>query len=201
MLDTDMREATGRLGDRERLDALHRTLLLDSAPEAAFDRLSELVCDSLSVPVAMLTLIDDTRQFFKSCVGLPEPLASSRNAEISQTICRYVIGDDEPLIVEDARDHPQLREKLVVADMGVVAYAGMPLHSEDGHAIGTLCAIDVRPRAWAPPEVAALRRLADVAEKVIPLRQAALATEAEHARRFRRESQQLAVEAEASQRL
>ena len=70
-----MRESTGRLGDRDRLGALERTLLLDSAPEAVFDRLSELVCDALSVPVAMLTLIDDTRQFFKSFVGLPEPLA------------------------------------------------------------------------------------------------------------------------------
>ena len=54
-----MRESGGRLGDRERLGALHRSLLLDSAPEAVFDRLSEIVCDALSVPVAMLTLIDD----------------------------------------------------------------------------------------------------------------------------------------------
>ena len=166
-----------------------------------FDRLAELVCDSLTVPVAMVSLIDDTRQFFKSCIGLPEPLNSRRETELTHSICQYVVGDDSPLIIEDAREDPRAGTSLVVTHLGVVAYAGMPLHADDGHPIGTLCAIDVRPRAWTPPEIATLRRLADVAEQVITLRQSALATEAEHARRFRRESQQLAIEAEASQRL
>ena len=116
----------------------------------------------------MVSLIDDTRQFFKSCIGLPEPLNTTRQAELTHSICQYVVGDDAPL------DH---RGRARGSARGHAAWSsptsassptrGCRCTRDDGHPIGTLCAIDVRPRAWTPPEIATLRRLADVAEQVI----------------------------------
>lgn len=196
-----MLESTDQLGDPDRLRALDRSLLLDSAPEVVFDLLTELACETLSVPVALVSLVDEDRQFFKSCAGLVEPWASRRGTDLSHSFCQYVVDDDAALVVEDARREPRVAANLAIPDLNVVAYAGMPLHGERGQVLGSFCAIDSRPRAWTERELVTLRRLADVAEQVIHLRQRAFAAEAQHAGRFRRESQQRAIETESNVRL
>lgn len=155
-----------------RLAALQRTGLLDSDPELAFDRYARLAARVIGVPVALVSLVDDRRQFFKACVGLPEPWATSRETPLSHSFCQYVVLSSEPLVVEDAREHPILRANGAVADLGVIAYAGYPIIDVDGHVLGSFCAIDGEPRAWAPEELSVLEDLAAAVSGVVQLRMA-----------------------------
>lgn len=146
--------------DAKRLRALRATGLLDSPPTEAFDRLTDLVRRVLAVPVALISLVDADRQFFKSQTGLGEPWASQRETPLSHSFCQYPVRSREPLVVPDAREHPVLRDSLAIPDLGVVAYAGVPLITDEGHALGSLCAIDTRPRFWTSEQIALLTDLA-----------------------------------------
>jgi GAF domain-containing protein len=150
---------TARLAP-QRLAELHRTLLLDSPPEESFDRLTRLTATVLNVPVALVSLVDSDRQFFKSCLGLPQPWASQRETPLSHSFCQHVVESRRPLVVSDAREHPLLKNNLAIRDLGVIAYAGAPLITPDGNVLGTLCAIDHHPRHWTPEQVEILRNLA-----------------------------------------
>src|SRR5918997_5158566 len=110
-----------------RLQAVHRTGLLDTPVEHAFDRLTRLATTVLQVPVALVSLVDHDRQFFKSCIGLPEPWASRRETPLSHSFCQHAVASRQPLIIDDARQHPLVRENLAIPDLGVIAYAGIPL--------------------------------------------------------------------------
>jgi len=157
--------------DTARLGALHRTALLDTPSEQAFDRFTWLAATILKVPVALVSLVDHDRQFFKSCVGLPEPLASQRETPLSHSICQHVVTSRQPLIIPDARKHPIVHKIPAITDYNVVAYAGIPLITSDGHALGTLCVIDVQPRFWPETEIAILQELAVLVMTEIELRQ------------------------------
>ena len=148
------------LGDPARLAALRGTGLLDSLPEEPFDRLTRLASRVLHVPVALVSLVDEDRQFLKSCVGIPEPWASRREMPLSHPFCPYVVATAEPLVVDDAREHPQIRDNLAIPDLGVIAYAGVPLATQDGHVLGSFCAIDHQPRQWSEEDISLLRDLA-----------------------------------------
>jgi hypothetical protein len=156
-------------GDPKRLRALRATGLLDSPPEEAFDRITEIVRRVLAVPVALVSLVDADRQFFKSQAGLPEPWASQRQTPLSHSFCQYAVELSEPLVVSDAREHPTLKDNLAVPDLGVIAYAGVPLITEDGHAIGSLCAIDHQPRVWTREQIDLLSDLAQLTVSEIKL--------------------------------
>jgi GAF domain len=148
--------------DPQRLQALRDTGLLDSPPDDAFDRLTELVRRVLAVPVSLISLVDEDRQFFKSQAGLPEPWASRRQTPLSHSLCQFPVRSGEPLIVADAREHPELKDNLAVSDMGIIAYAGVPLITDEGFALGSLCAIDSRPRFWTAEQVGVLSDLAQL---------------------------------------
>ena len=167
--------------ERARLAALHATALLDSPAEEAFDRLTRLATRLLHVPVALVSLVDADRQFFKSCIGLPEPWMSARETPLSHSFCQHAVQLGEPLLIEDAREHPLVRDNLAIPDLGVVAYAGIPLTTADGLVLGSFCVIDGIPRAWTPEQVATLRDLAGAAITEIELRSALRATEAARA--------------------
>ena len=157
--------------DAPRLRALWRTGLLDTPPEVTFDRVTKLVCRVLEVPVALVSLVDGDRQFFKSATGLPEPWASQRETPLSHSFCKHVVTSGTLLAVEDARSHPLVGDSHAIRDLGVVAYLGMPLALPDGHIIGALCAIDTVPRCWPTPELEMLSDLAAVIMDAIALRQ------------------------------
>ena len=144
----------------ERIAELHRTLLLDSPPEESFDRLTRLTATVLNAPVALVSLVDSDRQFFKSCLGLPQPWASQRETPLSHSFCQHVVESRRPLVVSDAREHPLLKNNPAIRDLGVIAYAGAPLMTPDGHVLGTLCAIDHHPRHWTSEQVEILSNLA-----------------------------------------
>jgi GAF domain-containing protein len=153
-------DAAAAVKQSDRLDALRATGLLDSDVTPSFDRLARLAAHVLNAPVALVSLVDSDRQFFKSCLGLPEPWASARQSPLSHSFCQHAVASREPLLVDDAREHVVLRDNLAIRDMGVVAYAGIPLIDADGHALGTLCVIDSRPRHWTTHQVQLLSDLA-----------------------------------------
>ena len=163
-------EHVRRLLDEARLSALHESALLDSPAEAAFDRFTRLAARWLGVPVALVSLVDDHRQFFKSAVGLPEPWASSRETPLSHSFCQYGVTTNEPLIVMDAREHPWLRENLAISELGVIAYAGIPLLTDQEQVLGMFCVIDSTPRKWSEEELSTLRELAAMVGTEIELR-------------------------------
>ncbi|NIP78146.1 MAG: GAF domain-containing protein [Gemmatimonadetes bacterium] len=140
-----MRPDLSRIDDPDRLAALRRTLLLDSPQEPSFDRLTELASLILDAPVALVSLVDADRQFFKSCIGLPEPWAGERETPLSHSFCKHVVATGDPLIIDDARDHPLVRDNPAIEALNVIAYAGIPL-TLDGQPLGSFCVIDGEPR-------------------------------------------------------
>jgi GAF domain-containing protein len=132
----------------------------DASSDPSFDRFARIVRDSLDVPVALVSMVETDRQVFLGAVGLPEPLQSERQTPLSHSFCQYVVKDDAPLIISDARMDARLCDNLAIEDFDVIAYAGFPIHRSDGTPIGSLCAIDSEPREWTEVQ---LRTLADLA--------------------------------------
>ncbi|MDP5308531.1 GAF domain-containing protein [Paracoccus spongiarum] len=156
-----------------RLRALTSSQLLDSLPEASFDRILRVATHLLGVPVGLFSLVTDRRQFFKAQQGLDGPVAEARETPLTHSFCQYVVSLDQPLAVADARQSPLLRENGAVSDLGVIAYLGAPVHGPGGEALGSLCAIDSVPRDWTAEETAVLADLAAMLESEIALRHAA----------------------------
>ena len=167
----------GVVRDPDRLAALRSTRLLDTPAEAAYDRLTRLATNLLNAPVAQVSLIDEERQFFKSAQGMDEPWASARETPLSHSICQHVVDARVPLVIEDARVHPVVCDSLAIRELNVVAYAGIPLITAAGHAIGTLCVIDHKPRAWTAEQIETLETLAAAVLAQIELRAARVASD------------------------
>ena len=143
-----------------RSEALRRTALLGSPPEPSFDRLTRLAATVLRVPVALVTLLDEDHLFLKSNVGLSEPLASLRQIPLTHSFCKYVIASSEPFLVSDSRQNPLVSDSPAVSELGVIAYAGVPLMTAEGLSLGTFCVIDANPRHWSNEDVEILHNLA-----------------------------------------
>ena len=161
---------TSSVSERDRLHALRRSGLLDSAAEESFDRITRIAASALGVPVALVSLVDGDRQFFKSCIGLPRPWSDDRQTPLSHSFCQHVVAGSEPLVIPDAREHPLVRDNPAIDDLGVIAYAGFPLRMPDGEVLGSLCAIDAKPRDWTQSELETLRDLAESVMTEIRLR-------------------------------
>jgi hypothetical protein len=158
------------VADPDRIAAVRATRLLDAPPQPALDRLARLAARVLDAPVALVSLVDRDRQVFASCIGLAEPWAQRRETPLTHSFCQHAVAAREPLVVQDARKHPLLRENLAIRDMDVIAYAGIPLITGDGFALGTLCVIDHRPRDWTDEDLETLRDIAAAALSEIRLR-------------------------------
>ena len=128
--------------ETERLRALYRYRVLDTSPEVAFDRITKLAARLFEVPTALISLVDESRAWFKSAVGF-DAYEVSRDA----TLCSFAVLTNEPLIVPDARlDDRFACNPFVQSEPGVRFYAGAPLRTEDGFNLGTLCLLDAQPR-------------------------------------------------------
>jgi GAF domain-containing protein len=124
--------------------------------------LTLLAAQLLEAPVSLLTLVDADRQFFLSSIGLPEPLLSARQTPLDLSICQYAVAEGRPLIVGDTRADPVLADSPAVTELGVAAYAGIPLILVEGHAVGTLCVLDFVVRDWTGDQLAILAHLTDI---------------------------------------
>jgi len=158
------------LDDKQRLAALQRTLLLDSEAEESFDRLSRLASKIANAPVSLVSLVEPHRQFFKSQVGLPEPLATVRQTTIEYSFCQHVVVSGAPLIIENAPEHPLVCDNPSIAELNVIAYLGIPLITRDGWNLGSFCLIDHVPRQWTPDEIDIMTTLAASVTTEIQLR-------------------------------
>ncbi len=139
-----------------RLEALYRLHILDTPPEERFDRLTRLAARTLGMPIALVSLSDQERQWFKSRYGLDVP-------EIPRSVapCVLAIQHDELLVIEDALLDPRLATNPLVVDGPKIRfYAGQPLQTASGHKIGTLCVIDTQPRQLSENDRATLLDLA-----------------------------------------
>ena len=179
-----------RVEDPGRLATLQATGLLDSEVEEVFDRLTRLAVKVLEVPAAFLSLVDSNRDFYKSASGFGEPLQSNRELT-GRTFCHYAIQSASPLVIDDTVADPVYREVPTVKSLGVAAYVGVPLVMKNGHAIGSFCAIDVKPRHWTATEIEVLTELAASAKREIELR---AATRQERVARLSAEAARLAAE-------
>jgi PAS domain S-box-containing protein len=174
---------SGVLADPGRLAAVRQTNLLDTPAEDAFDRVARMAARLLEVPIALVPLIEDDRQFFKACVGLPEPWASARQTPLSHSLCQHVLVARQPLAIGDTGGDARARDNPLVRKLGLAAYLGVPLIDAAGYALGSVCVADHRPRDWTPDQVAILTDLAGLVMTQIQLR-AELATRGELQRRL-----------------
>ncbi|WP_191061412.1 GAF domain-containing protein, partial [Geminicoccus harenae] len=154
------------LNEGQRLAALERTGLLDTAPEEAFDRVTWLAAQALGAPISLLTLLTPTRQWFKSRFGLDLP-----ETPRSWAFCNYTILQKRVFAVEDLAADPRFADNPAVAgEPGFRFYAGAPILDGAGFAVGSLCVIDCRPRGLEEQEAQALLALAGLASAEVRLR-------------------------------
>jgi diguanylate cyclase len=154
----------------ERIALLHALQLLDTPPEAVFDRITRLATQVMRVPIAVVSLIDRDRQWFKSRVGL-----DVNETPRDYAFCAHAIHRPEPLIVPDALQDARFENNpLVRGAPHIRFYAGTPLFSSSGVALGTLCVIDRAPRVLTADEHRALEDLAALAQREILQREATL---------------------------
>lgn len=141
----------------ERLDALRSYGVLDTPREAEFDELVALAADICEVPISVVNLIEDHRQWFKAEVGL-----GIRETPLDISICRHVLLQPGVTIISDLRNDPRMcANPLVTADSGLRFYAGCLLETPDGHGIGTLCLLDRTPRILTSRQQSVLKTLAN----------------------------------------
>jgi hypothetical protein len=148
------------LDDRARLNTFDGPLL-DRTPDPELKRLVTRASVVSGFPIALVTLVVARIQYFRAQVGLPLDLAASLATDRCTSFCQYVVAGRQPLQVEDATREPALPKDLVER-YGIRAYVGFPLHVA-GHAVGSFCVIDGRPRRLEPAQLEELSQLASAA--------------------------------------
>lgn len=157
----------------ERLQATRRYQVLDTPPDGSFDRIVSLAAQLFDVPIALVTIVDEERIWFKARHGLGDVSEIPREPGL----CASAICDDEPYIIERARTDPRsLMNSLVTGDFGLQFYAAAQLKTRSGHNLGTLCLLDRKPRLFGAEDRELLNGLAGVVMDELELRLAAIET-------------------------
>ncbi|MGD8909751.1 MAG: sensor domain-containing diguanylate cyclase [Chromatiales bacterium] len=144
-----------------RLQTLQSLNILDTPPEERFDRLTRMAKRLFDVPIALVSLVDNDRQWFKSCIGL-----SARETPRDISFCGHAILGNDLLIVQNALDDERFADNpLVTSDPYIRFYAGCPLRAHNGQKLGTLCIIDQKPRSFDKDDLESLVDLASMVER------------------------------------
>jgi len=147
--------------EETRLETLRSLEILETSSEERFDRLTRLARRMFNVPIALVSLVDENRQWFKSCMGLT---ASETPRDIS--FCGHAILGEDIFLIEDASKDERFSDNPLVTDPpNIRFYAGCPLKHLDGSKLGTLCIIDTKPHTLDSHDLEALRDLAEMAER------------------------------------
>ena len=147
--------------EEERLAALAELQLLDTEADLVFDRITARLARIFEVPIALLTLVDGDRQFFKSHTGLPEDLAKARHTSRDVSVCGHVVASNEVLVIEDLARDRRFANNPLLKERGLRFYAGVPVHAPNGQPIGSLCILDTKPRQLTPREKRLLQEYAN----------------------------------------
>jgi GAF domain-containing protein len=166
---------SSRVNDPQRLAAVAATGLLDTAPATGFDRIASLAARLLDTPFGFVTVVDETRSFWKACIGVDATDPAERQNRVEESFCQYVIGLDDALLVDDTRLDERTAANPSITSMGVLAWAGVPLRSPGGDVLGTVCVVDTRTRSWTDADAALLHDLAAIAADEITANQTAVA--------------------------
>ncbi len=167
-----------RLADEQRLAWVDRLELLQGDDLPALERITRLAAAAIGVPTVLVSLVEVDRQRFPSHRGLAEPWAARGETPLTHSLCQYVVSDASRLTITDARIDPRVRDSLAIPDLGVVAYAGVPLRAPTGEVLGAFCVIDDQPRSWTDQELAMLDDLTAAVESELALRLSHRALEA-----------------------
>jgi GAF domain-containing protein len=162
-----MQEPPRPANEPDRLRALRQLLILDTPPEERFDRLTAFATQEFDVPTALLSLVDDDRQWFKSRVGMGQ-CETSRGI----SFCGHAILQDDIMVVPDVNlDERFTDNPLVTGEPHIRFYAGAPLRLPGGQNVGTLCLMDDKPRTLDAIDLAILASLRDLAVEELVRRQ------------------------------
>jgi GAF domain-containing protein len=143
--------------EKKRLASLHSLGLLDTAPEERFDRITRVACIVFRVPISTLTLVDETREWFKSCQGLP-----GREEDRAISFCGHALFAVDVLVVPDTKKDKRFFDNpMVVGKPHIRFYAGVPVMSVDGEPVGVLCIKDTKPRKFSKDDEEVLMGLAE----------------------------------------
>lgn len=151
--------------EQERLHALQSYNLLDTLPEQDYDDITVLASTICNVPIALVTLLDSNRNFFKSHYGIP---FSESPREIS--FCGHAILQDDIFIINDAREDERFKGNPLLTEQNAIFYAGVPLINPEGFPLGTICVFDHEPRNLTNKQIEALKLLAKQVIKLFELR-------------------------------
>jgi GAF domain-containing protein len=155
--------------EAQRMEAVSRYEILDTPRDGTFDRITFLASKIFEVPISTVTIVDSDRIWFKSAIGL-----EADQIDRDPGLCASAILGDEPWIVEDAKNDPRtLQNPLVLGDLGLRFYAGVPLVTGDGFKLGMLNIIDQQPRELSEDELAILQELSKIVVDELELRLAA----------------------------
>jgi phosphoribosyl 1,2-cyclic phosphodiesterase/CheY-like chemotaxis protein len=161
VLRTECRWIRATVPDDEegRIASLRELKILDTEPEERFDRITRLAAALFHVPMAVISLVDEDRQWFKSCLGL-----NAKETPRDAAFCAHVVYSREPMIVPDAFQDVRFADNpVVINEPRIRFYAGYPLMLDDGSCVGTLCLLDTRPRTLEGSDLERLHDLADLA--------------------------------------
>jgi len=152
--------------EAQRLEALREYRILDTAAEEAYDDITKLAAYLCQVPITMISLVDESRQWFKSKLGVKQ-----QETPRDVAFCAHAILQTEPMIVRDAlKDTRFADSSLVTRTPHIRFYAGFPLTSPEGFALGMLCAIDRKPRKLSPEQKKAMQALSRQVMALLELR-------------------------------
>lgn len=156
--------------EAQRLAELEQLDLLDTDPEETFDHFTDELTRAFDVPIALVSLVDRDRQWWKSHVGLPEELTRARCTPREMSVCSYVVAHNQTLVVEDLSKDARFAQNPFLRRLGARFYAGAPLRTQTGRPIGSLCVMDTRPREFTKRERETLELLADAVMAQVRLR-------------------------------